>query len=41
MFFNEQYWNIVGIVSYGIGCAQRKLPGVYTRVSAYFDWIRY
>lgn len=30
----------VGIVSYGLGCATKGVPGIYTRTSAFMPWIK-
>lgn len=30
---------LIGIVSTGIGCARPGLPGIYTRVSEYTNWM--
>jgi len=35
-----EFYTQVGIVSAGIGCARRDIPGLYTRVESYLSWIQ-
>ncbi|CAF1614987.1 unnamed protein product [Adineta ricciae] len=39
MLYKNNRWYIVGIVSFGDGCSRANSGGIYTRVSAYHQWI--
>ncbi|XP_044743820.1 proproteinase E-like [Chrysoperla carnea] len=38
--FGDGRWQLMGITSFGSGCAQPGFPDIYTRLSHYLPWIR-
>lgn len=40
MLDSDEYYEQIGIVSFGNGCGHPKAPAVYTKISAYIQWIQ-
>lgn len=39
MHFKSSQWHLVGVVSWGVGCARERRPGVYCSVEEMLNWI--
>uniref|UniRef100_A0A3Q2EAE8 Transmembrane serine protease 15 n=1 Tax=Cyprinodon variegatus TaxID=28743 RepID=A0A3Q2EAE8_CYPVA len=39
MCVEDGHWTVIGVTSFGVGCARPQKPGGYARVSAFVSWI--
>ncbi|XP_059186628.1 transmembrane protease serine 4a isoform X2 [Centropristis striata] len=39
VYFTSAQWHLVGVVSWGVGCARERRPGVYCNVEEMLNWI--